>query len=388
MRLRRLVLAVLVVVLSLPAFGTARAQGPTDIVLEIFEDPGVTIPVYANPALAANVIANFGNGYRFTWNGQVVLADGRNWMPITAPGVTGWMSPDFDQVWLADPTKITNGADRSAVVSPYSNAMTLYAAPGRDSAVVGQLPVGTPLRIIDGPAVTDLYTWWPVSLDNGTSGWVVDTGHELIVQRGLSVYGIPVCSNFNLKAFGAVGWDSVRNVFPTTIGTEEQITCLASTRLRGDSAPIVVVLTHTEAASGPYDTLRAYEQVGGAWGVIYSLSTEPFSGTERLSLHDFGSGVPLLMWITRNQGTGGVMNVNVLRYFNGTLTPTLTTTAYKGVLQVNPTGLIVYEADYLADEPNCCPSGVRRTAYAYQSGQFVQLVNDVLPHPAAFQARK
>ena len=163
-------------------------------------------------------------------------------MAISAPGVTGWISPDNDQTFIADPTKITNGADRSGVVSPYSNEMTLYAAPGRGSPVLAQLPVGTALRITDAPAVTDLYTWWPVSMDNGTRGWVVDTGHELVVQRGLSVYGIPVCSNFNLKAFGAAGWDSVRTVFPTTIGTEEQIVCLASTRLGGDASPVVVVL--------------------------------------------------------------------------------------------------------------------------------------------------
>ncbi|MCC7206419.1 MAG: hypothetical protein IT323_03885, partial [Anaerolineae bacterium] len=80
MRLRRLILAALILSLALPAFGTVRAQGPTDIVLQVYAPPGETIPVYANPALSANVIANFGNGYRVTWNGQVVLADGRNWM--------------------------------------------------------------------------------------------------------------------------------------------------------------------------------------------------------------------------------------------------------------------------------------------------------------------
>ena len=235
---------------------------------------------------------------------------------------------------------------------------------------------------------TDLYTWWPVSLDSGARGWVVDTGHELVLQRGLSVYGIPVCSNFNLKAFGAVGWDSVRGVFPSTIGPNEQIVCLASTIMRGDATPIVVVLTHTEDSSGPFDTLRLYEQRGGAWMVIYISSTEPFSGTERLSLHDFGSGVPLLMWNTRNQGTGGVLNVGILRYLNGVVTPILTATAYKGLIQVNPTGVIIYEADYLPDEPNCCPSGVRRMAYGFQNGQFIQLINDVLPHPGGFQVRR
>ena len=158
--------------------------------------------------------------------------------------------------------------------------------------------------------------------------------------------------------------------------------------MRGDTNPVVVVLTHTEDGNGPFDTLRLYERLGGEWTVIYSSSTEPFSGTERLSLHDFGSGVPLLMWNTRNQGTGGVINVGILRYLNGVVTPILTATAYKGLIQVNPTGLIIYEADYLPDEPNCCPSGVRRMAYGYQNGQFIQLINDVLPHPGGFQVRR
>jgi hypothetical protein len=388
MHLRRLVLAILIAILALPALGSARAQGPTDIVIEIFVEPGVMVPVRANPALAGAEIASFGNGIRLTWNGQVVLADGRNWMAVSAPGVTGWMSPDNDQVYPADPTKITNGADRTVVISPFSNSMTLFAAPGRNSQVVAQLPIGTPLRISDAPMVTDLYTWWPVTQENGTRGWVVDTGHELVVQGGLSVYGIPVCSNFNLKDFGAVGWDSVREVFPTTIRSNEQIVCLASTNMRGDDLPVVVVLTHTEAGNGPFDTLRLYEQQGDTWTIVYTEATEAFSGTERLSLHDFGTGVPMLMWNTRNQGTGSVLNVDILRYLEGVASPALTATVYKGLIQVNPTGLILFEADYLPDEPNCCPSGMRRMAYNYQDGAFVQLVNDVLPHPGAFQVRR
>lgn len=388
MRPRTLILAIALAALALAGMGTAQAQGPTEVVIEVFAPPGVTIPVRSTPSLSAPILRGYGNGNRLAWNGQVVLADGRNWMAVSAGSVTGWMSPDNDQVYVADPTKITMGIDRSTVISPYTNPMTLYTAPGRGNESAVQLPVGTALRVTDAPVVTDLYTWWPVSLDNGARGWVVDTGHELQVQRGLSVYGIPVCSNFNLKAFGAPGWDSVRSVFPTTIGAAERIVCLASTRMRGDNQPVVVVLTRTEDPNGPFDTLRLFEQQGNTWRIIFMQASETFSVTDRLSLHDFGDGVPFLMWNIRNDGTGQVLQVNLLRYLNGAVAPAVSVTAYKGQVQVNPTGFTVYEADYLPNEGNCCPSGVRRMAYGYQNGLFVPLVNDVLPHPGAFQVRK
>ena len=368
----------------------ARAQGPTDMVIEVFTPPGVSVAMRTLPTLSASVIRTFGNGNRLTWDGQVVRADGRNWMAVSALGQSGWLSPDDDQVFLADPTQITRGIDRSAIIAPFTNPMTLYTAPGRGNPVVMQLPVGTQLRVTDAPVVTDLYTWWPVSVVGGTAtGWVVDTGHELQVIQPLTVYGYQVCDNFDLKRFGVPGWDSVRFAFPSFIPPAEQIECLASTRLRGDASPIVVVLTRTEDEWFSYEVLRIFEQRGGAWVVIFESSTPPNAYTTRLSLHDFaGDGRPMLLWAVRNEGTGGALDVNVLRYGPGGIEAVLSAGLYKGRLQVNPGSILLFEADYLLDEPNCCPSGVLRMAYAWQFDRFALLVNDVLPEPGAFQVRR
>lgn len=45
--------------------------------------------------------------------------------------------------------------------------------PGINSEVVGQLPPGAEVVIIDGPYISDGYTWWMVRPDGGSSGWVV-----------------------------------------------------------------------------------------------------------------------------------------------------------------------------------------------------------------------
>jgi hypothetical protein len=393
---RKLFILALALVALLPFHAApTRAQSGAELVLEVLSP--TPLRAYAAPSFGAAFVREIGNGNRFTWDGTRRDAEGRQWMQIRIGGQTVWLSPDDGTLYPADQTAITPFADRSATLQVVTNPMSLYSAPGRGNAITATLNVGTQVRIADGPALTDLYTWWPVEIRDGrgnlSRGWLVDTVRELQTIQPLTVYGYQVCDNFDLKRFGVANWEGVRNFFPAAISASEQIVCLASANIRGDGTPVVAVLTRQAQGGGTADTLRLFAQRGGQWQVFYQQALQPFTRTERLSLHDFaGDGKPMLLWLARNDGTGGVLNVAVLRSPPGVnaVIPVLLANAYKGSIQVNGSTVLVLEADYRPNEPNCCPSGLRRTAWTWDAarGQFSQGYSDVLPAPSAFQSAR
>jgi hypothetical protein len=394
-QLKRTYQALLAVLLVLGAGATPSARvvhaaQPTDLVLEVFAPNPLNL--YAQPSFSAVVLRPVGNGNRMTWNGVYQSAEGRNWMFVEIGGQGGWLSPNSQEVGFGDPTHITAGIDRSTVITPATNTMSLYQAPGRGNPILTTLPVGTQLQVIDGPAVVDLYTWWPVQVSGtATRGWVVDTGRELRLLTPLQVYGYQVCDNFDLKTFGAPNWDSVLQVFPRDIPRGERVLCLASAKLRGlvNPSPVVAVLTRAGVAPATTDTLRVFEQTGRGWVVTYQASSGQFNRTERLSLHNLaGDGVPVLLWAVRADGTGGILNLALLRYAasgTGQLTSVLLADGiYKGSLQINGRILSTLSAEPLPNEPNCCPSTARRIGYQFNpaTGLASPIVDNTFRIPA------
>lgn len=384
-------IAVLVLVLAQITTPPPRVWGQSVASLVLTVEQATPIQLYASPTLSNPTSRTLGTGNRFLWNGTRTIADGRQWFQIVLPpSETFWISPDDGALGLADPTGITSDVDRSAIVQTPNYSMTLYETPGRSSRVVARLDPYTRLLVQDGPVVTDLYTWWPVQIYEGMArGWVVDTGRELTLIRGLNIYGYQVCDNFDLKRFGAVGYDSVISTFPSIIGTSETVVCFASTKLRGDTTPIVVLLTRSTNTQQPFDVLRLIEPQGQVWRVTFQQATEPFARTSRLSLHDLaGDGKPMLYWAVRRDGTGGVMVANLLRYNPGGIASILSGEFYKGTQQVGVDGITFIEAHYLPDEPNCCPTGMRRVSYQWQIDRFALIADEVLPAPYTIQTRR
>ncbi|GAB4548387.1 MAG: hypothetical protein OHK0023_11430 [Anaerolineae bacterium] len=377
--------------IGVPAVPTT-AQATVGVVIEAQVG---NIGLYASPSLTQAPIRTIGKGNRMLWTTERTVAEGRQWFYVQISGQAGWISPEDGSLSLADPTRITPGIDRSAVIRVSTNPMTLYAAPGRGNPVLATLFEGTVMRVEDAPVVTDLYTWWKVRVsDTGQEGWVVDTGYELAVDTPLTVYGYQVCDNFDLKANGASGWDSIVPQIPALIGTGEQVVCLASTKMNGSNSPVVVILSRKEVV-GTVDALRLFEQRGGVWTRIFETFTAEFNRTDRLSLHTFGGDRPMLLWGVRVDGTGGILLTAVLRYnsFSGTIDVIAGGESYKGSLQVLENTLTLISANYLPNEPNCCPSGMERTVLVWQvdplgTGSFALLAKDILPLPFAIQSRR
>jgi hypothetical protein len=59
---------------------------------------------------------------------------------------------------------------------------------------------------------------------------------------------------------------------------------------------------------------------------------------------------------------------------------------YKGSVEIAGTGgIVLLQADFQANEPNCCITGLERWAFAWQNNEFVQVLHDKLRNPGALQ---
>jgi hypothetical protein len=302
--LSRLVGIALILTVLLAVSAPVSAVGsPTDMILEVIKGP---VSLRDRPSQSGATVQTLGAGARMAWGGVYRQAEGRNWMQVVTTAGTGWASPDNEVLRLADPTHITPLMDRSAVFEPSLSALNLYQSPALASTVVVQVPAKSQLTVTDGPALAELYTWWQVKTADGHTGWLPDSfASALRVTSPLRVYGYAACDSFNLKTFGVPGWDSIIDSLSYLIPAGEQLVCLASTNLKGDNTPTVVILSRTADPKDPHDTLRIFSNQVGNWFKLYEQTTNPFARTERVSLHDLtGDGKPSLLWAVRADGTG------------------------------------------------------------------------------------
>jgi len=384
---RKLILIITFAILILTTTLPLQAAGaPTDVVLEVINGQ---LTIYDRPTPVGTVVASLPVGARVSWSGQSQQAQGRKWIQVNTGSVTGWTAPDNEALIIADPSRVTYQMDRSVTFQNPQNNLVLYRSPDFNSGAVGSAPINSQLTVTDGPAFTEFYTWWQVKTATGAQGWIADTAKGLQVITPLKVYGYNVCDGFNLKAFGVAGWDSIVSVLPTLIAPQERVICLASTNLKGDKTPIVVVLTRIQGTqpSETQDTLRIFEQ-RGAWTAIYQQTAEKFSITDQLSLQNvIGGSKPALMWTVRMDGTGQYLNVRLFQYDpTAGIQPVLSVDSlYKGFAQIHQGGVNLIQADYRDDEPNCCHVGLLRSSYSWQAYRFVKVIDDRIANPYFLQ---
>ena len=66
-----------------------------------------------------------------------------------------------------------------AYVCTQAEAVNLRDGPARSGETLGQLDPGTIVHVVSGPECADNWSWWLVTLDDGTSGWVAEGGDEI-----------------------------------------------------------------------------------------------------------------------------------------------------------------------------------------------------------------
>jgi hypothetical protein len=386
-QIKRLNILWLVFVLTVLAAIPVRihAGGASDITLEVIEKSAV---IRDQPSATALEITILEKGSRLIWTGATKQVAGRNWLEVRLIDGSGpyWTAPDNEILFTADPTDITMQMDLAATFKPAAGSLTLREQASIVSNIVVQVPANTPLTVSDGPISADLFTWWQATTPDGKLGWFSDspfTGNQIITP--LKVYGYNVCDGFKIKTYGATGWDSIVDVLPTLIPAGQTVTCLASTNLKGDKTPVVVVLSREESDTNPHDTLTIFDNSSGKWASIWQSHATAFSRTQRLFVYDFanaGNGKPMLVWMIRNDGTGGVLDLNIFNWTLGVgIENVFNRTAYKGSIQINGPALNVLEASYKENEPNCCASGLHRVGFTWDVDKFRQVIEDTFTNP-------
>ena len=117
--------------------------------------------------------------------------DGHIYWQVREPATerVGWTSQGCDkEVYLRAvieqvvcpglPTSLLQRGDRAMVALRPSDPSTTRASPGTESDVVGEIPPGAELTVLDGPACMEESVWWEVKTDYGLRGWVAE-GRDL-----------------------------------------------------------------------------------------------------------------------------------------------------------------------------------------------------------------
>lgn len=390
MRVLKLASAVCLVLAMCLSPHLIRAQVDAVMVLEAY---GGDVALYESPFFGSPMLQIIPQHSRFIWRGERTDSDGRQWFYVKTLFNVGWISPDDGVLIFADPTAISLYADVGTFATLNGLPNNIQSSPGgtdTSSAVI----IGSNLEIIDGPVVNNFHTWWRVSGRLSRfpfEGWLADSGVNFGVTAVRNFYGYPVCSNFNLRTYGVPDgeWESIVPELISLIDPGEGINCIVGVKMDGLFTPFVVVLTQNSATQ--QDTLRIFRPVKGIWTPIFAQRSDPFARTERLSLHDLtGSPYPTLLWNVRLDGTGSILRNNMLRYnpaFDG-IEQQVLGDFYKGAMQIEGRLITFFQAHYLPDEPNCCPSGAERYVFAWNGATFGLAFNDILPSPYLIQSAR
>ena len=165
-RSRSLLAVVLATLLAAPAvLGPAPAAA-----LSCGPCPAVAVEqvnLRTAPSLDSEVILPIPAGARLVWDVEPASVDG--YVPVVYAGISGWAHDDYLLLYPAWATTLA--------------AVNQREAPTLDGPVVGVLPAGTPLILLDGPVVADGHAWYRVvDQAGGTGGWAAGDFLDLALR--------------------------------------------------------------------------------------------------------------------------------------------------------------------------------------------------------------
>ena len=151
------------------------------------EDPR-PINVRQEPGLTATRIGQFLVATQFTVLEGPTCRDGYPWFKVQrigGNGLTGWIAESGEGVYYVDPLGSASGGlacpgvmpprltlgGQADVDTPTGAPLRLRDAFGESGRVIGLVPQGTRLTVLDGPRCADGSSWWQFRLPDGRSGW-------------------------------------------------------------------------------------------------------------------------------------------------------------------------------------------------------------------------
>lgn len=179
---------------------------------------GAGVWLKAAPALDAARVVALPEGTPLRLLAGPQRGDGRDWLRVEAPGVTGWVVADYVAFAAAPapPSRVGLVPGAWAAVSGAASAggLRLRAAPAPTEQLLTILPEGTTLRVLEGPtAGGNGDPWYRVAWD-GSWGWV-DGAYLLPVgapasgtPAGRALVAVALAQVGKPYAWGATGPDS------------------------------------------------------------------------------------------------------------------------------------------------------------------------------------
>jgi N-acetylmuramoyl-L-alanine amidase len=154
-------------------------------------EPGTAVTVTTDvvnlrnsASMQGSVVAELRTGAAGTVVGGTMQTEGYTWVEATFDGATGWIATAFIGRATASPA-YTGNLQVGMTAEIMSDHVNVRPAASLSSTVNGQLWPGHIVTIVDGPVMSEGYTWF--SVEGNWSGWVVDVWLAPIEAAGIGI---------------------------------------------------------------------------------------------------------------------------------------------------------------------------------------------------------
>ncbi len=167
--------------------GAPRSQVGMGSTARVTFTDGTPTRIRKLPTTSSDIVGRLPEGTRFLIIGEHKCNDGYTWWQIEIPnGSRGWMAEGKGGTYYLEPmsfaqqtcsetaSRISIG-DQARVAQVDGSNTRLRSQPGFTQSIVGKVPEGTRLTILDGPECVDGNNWWYVRTNNGLEGWMTES---------------------------------------------------------------------------------------------------------------------------------------------------------------------------------------------------------------------
>lgn len=167
--------------------GAPKSRVFVGTVARITLTDGTPTRVREKPTTSAKILGRLAEGTQFKVVNGPKCADNYAWWQIQlANGTRGWIAEGSKTLYFIEPITEKQGActgmnarlsvGKQARVSRVDGSnMRFREKPGFGENILGKVPEGTLLKILDGPRCVDGNYWWYVQTANGDKGWMTES---------------------------------------------------------------------------------------------------------------------------------------------------------------------------------------------------------------------
>lgn len=131
---------------------------------------------------------------------------------------------------------------QASIFTTEGDRANMRSGAGTEFAIVSRLANNTIVTVLDGPVASGGFTWWQVQVDQGSSGWVVESADGVKVLQSLGSPSSPVSQSSNIPASILAGGNVVVSASGNNLNARRQANTTApvvSILQTGDILPVI-----------------------------------------------------------------------------------------------------------------------------------------------------